>query len=57
MGILLRNACSTWRTVSAMIVMRHDAGSPLWLWIIGIALMVPAAWLGGAIGTRSRQTT
>ena len=41
----------------AMIVMRHDAGTPLWFWIAGISVMVPAAWVGGAIAGRARQTT
>ena len=44
-------------TAGAMIVMRHDASTPLWFWLAGIALMAPAAWLGGTIGARTRQTT
>jgi hypothetical protein len=44
-------------TAGAMVVM-HDGGNPpLWFWIVGIALMVPAAWLGGAIGAQSRRLT
>ena len=41
----------------AMIVMRHDAGTPLWFWIAGIAVMVPAALAGGAIAALGRRTT
>ncbi len=44
-------------TAGAMVVM-HDGGSlPLWFWIGGIALMAPAAWLGGTLGARSRRLT
>ena len=32
-------------TVWAMFSVRGD--EPLWFWITGIAMMVPAAWLGG----------
>jgi hypothetical protein len=41
----------------AMVVMRPDGGSPLWFWIVGIAVMIPTAWLGGTIGARSRLLT
>jgi hypothetical protein len=38
-------------TVSAMFSVRSD--EPLWFWITGIVMMVPAAWLGGRL--RARQ--
>jgi len=36
-------------TVWAMMKVSHQA--PLWTWIAGIALVVPAAWCGGALRT------
>jgi hypothetical protein len=38
-------------TVWAMVSVRGD--EPLWFWITGIAMMVPAAWLGGWLRTRA----
>lgn len=38
-------------TVWAMFSVRND--EPLWFWITGIAMMVPAAWLGGRLRTRA----
>jgi hypothetical protein len=38
-------------TVWAMFSVRGD--EPLWFWITGIAMMVPAAWLGGWLRTRA----
>jgi hypothetical protein len=32
-------------TVSAMVSIQSE--EPMWFWLTGIALMVPAAWLGG----------
>jgi hypothetical protein len=32
-------------TSSAMLSLRSD--EPEWFWVTGIALMIPAAWLGG----------
>lgn len=29
------------------------SGEPVWFWLTGIVLMVPAAWFGGRIGVRS----
>jgi hypothetical protein len=29
------------------------SGEPVWFWLTGIALMIPAAWLGGLRGVRS----
>ena len=29
------------------------SGEPVWFWLTGIVLMVPAAWLGGRIAVRS----
>ena len=37
-------------TVWAMFSVRGD--EPLWFWITGIAMMVPAAWLGGRLRLR-----
>jgi len=34
-------------TIWAMFVLPHQA--PLWSWIAGMAFVVPAAWLGGAV--------
>jgi hypothetical protein len=34
-------------TTSAMFSVRND--EPLWFWITGIVMMVPAAWLGGRV--------
>lgn len=39
-------------TVWVMIKFSHHA--PLWSWILGIGLIVPAAWLGGVI--RAKRT-
>jgi hypothetical protein len=39
-------------TVCAMIALPGHA--PLWSWMVGLALVVPAAWLGGMI--RTKQT-
>ena len=39
-------------TVSAMLSAR-GGDEPLWFWITGIAMMVPAAWLGGRLRTRA----
>jgi hypothetical protein len=39
-------------TVGAMFAMR--GGDPLWIWILSIALIVPAAALGGAARARVR---
>ncbi|HLG59631.1 MAG TPA: hypothetical protein VI485_30110 [Vicinamibacterales bacterium] len=33
-------------TIWAMVAIR-DADQPLWFWIAGIVVMVPAAWYGG----------
>ncbi|HKV04244.1 MAG TPA: hypothetical protein VJO53_03935 [Candidatus Acidoferrales bacterium] len=45
-------------TVWAMFTLPHQA--PLWGWITGMALTVPAAWIGGVIrakqGSRELQT-
>jgi hypothetical protein len=37
-------------TSSAMLSLRSD--EPEWFWVTGIALMIPAAWLGGWWRTR-----
>ena len=29
------------------------SGEPVWFWLAGIALMIPAAWFGGVLRTRS----
>jgi hypothetical protein len=42
-------------TAAAMVVMHDGRSLPRWFWIAGIALMMPAGWLGGAIGARPRQ--
>ena len=39
-------------TMSAMLSVR-GGDEPLWFWITGIAMMVPAAWLGGRLRTRA----
>jgi hypothetical protein len=43
-------------TAGAMYAMRDDGRVPVWFWVVGIVLMVPAAWCGGAISVRRRQT-
>lgn len=37
-------------TVWAMLSVRGN--EPLWFWVAGIAMMVPAAWLGGRLRAR-----
>jgi low temperature requirement protein LtrA len=41
-------------TFVAMLVTHEGASQPLWVWLGGIALMVPAAWLGARLRS-SRQ--
>ena len=40
-------------TIGAMIQLRES--QPLWTWTAGIALIVPAAWLGGMIRAKLRS--
>jgi hypothetical protein len=37
-------------TVWAFFAVPSD--EPLWFWMTGIAMMIPAAWIGGALATR-----
>jgi hypothetical protein len=50
---LIMGAIQTALTVWAMLAIPDHA--PRWIWIIGIATVLPAAWLGGHI--RENQTT
>jgi hypothetical protein len=38
-------------TLAAMVT--SDNGGPLWFWLAGIALMVPAAWCGGRLRAKT----
>jgi hypothetical protein len=38
-------------TLWAMVTVRGD--EPLWFWLTGIALMIPAAWIGGRFSARA----
>lgn len=42
-------------TLSAMFSVSSE--EPLWFWLTGIALMIPAAWLGGWLRIWGRLTT
>ncbi len=44
---VIMGAIQTALTALAMIEFRHKA--PLWFWIVGIAITVPAAWFGGVL--------
>ena len=37
-------------TLAAFLTL-NDQTTPTWLWLAGIAVTVPAAWLGGLLGT------
>lgn len=41
-------------TVWAMIALAHRA--PLWSWIVGMVMIVPAAWCGGMLRLRHART-
>jgi hypothetical protein len=36
-------------TIVAMLVPHEGTAQPLWVWLAGIALMVPAAWVGARL--------
>jgi hypothetical protein len=40
-------------TLAAFLTLRGDA-TPTWLWVVGIVLTVPAAWLGGRLRAAGR---
>ena len=42
-------------TLAAMFSVR-DGGSPLWFWLVGIASMPPAAWVGGRVNAGRRSS-
>jgi hypothetical protein len=40
--------------LTVWVMVKFPAHAPLWSWILGIGLIVPAAWLGGVI--RAKRT-
>ena len=41
-------------TLAAFLTLRNTA-TPTWLWVVGMALTVPAAWLGGRLRAAGRS--
>ena len=40
-------------TLAAFLTLRNTA-TPTWLWVVGMVVTVPSAWLGGRLGEVSR---
>jgi len=39
--------------VTLSVMLSAPPGEPVWFWLTGIALMIPAAWLGGSLSRKS----
>lgn len=41
-------------TLAAFLTLRNTT-TPTWLWVVGMAITVPSAWIGGRLGAAGRR--